>query len=270
MRLLVALFLTFLILAPLARADETTWPKGSLGLLKLAQQDDSYADAKKLNPSYYPTSDGKSFLTVWVPAGGKPARWIVSLTGKHGLATKDLLIWSRYLQGKDIGLITLQWWMGTGDGPRSYYTPEASYREIDVLLRKLRIEPGKIMLHGFSRGSANIYAVAALDRTVGRHYFSLFVANAGGASPDYPPTAKIDKGVYGKKPFDGTNWVTSCGDKDPNPDRDGCQGMRQTAEWLKGLGANVVLAIEDPKGGHGALHLNPDNVARLLDLFLKQ
>ena len=123
------------------------------------------------------------------------------------------------------------------------------------------------MLHGFSRGSANIYAVAAADAASSSRYFSLFLANAGRASPDYPPNRAITEGRFGNQPLRQTHWITVCGGRDPHPDRDGCPGMRSTGQWLVEQGAEVVAAIEDPQGGHGVFHRNPHNVNRALDLF---
>jgi len=65
----------------------------------------------------------------------------------------------------------------------------------------------------------------------------------------------------------GTRWVTACGERDPNPERDGCPGMRRTGQWLKEQGAILLDAIEDPQSGHGALQLNPRNAERLLEFF---
>ena len=143
-----------------------------------------------------PTKDGRSFFLVREPQAvkGKPHKWIVSLHGSNGSATRDLDIWSPYLKDRDLGIISLQWWFGGGGKTEDYYSPFDIYREIDLLMRRMGIKPGDAMLQGFSRGSANLYAVAALDRNKGQRYFSLFVANAGGASLDYPPTRSVDTG----------------------------------------------------------------------------
>lgn len=222
------------------------------------------------NAEVIPTQDGRSFFLVWEPQAvrGKPHKWIVALHGSNGFATRDLEIWSPYLKDRNLGIINLQWWFGSGDKTQDYYSPSDIYREIDVLLRRMAIKPGDALLEGFSRGSANIYAVAALDRNKGRRYFSLFVANSGRASPDYPPTRAVDSGRFGDMPYQGSRWITSCGERDTNPERDGCPGMRRTAEWLKKLGGEVVFAIEDSSEGHGAFHRNPHNVNRVLDWYL--
>ena len=224
-----------------------------------------------MNPEIIPTKDGRSFFLVWEPQAlrGKPHKWIVSLHGSNGFATKDMEIWSPYLKGRDLGLISLQWWFGGGGRTEDYYSPFDIYREIDLLMRRIGIKPGDAMLEGFSRGSANIYAVAALDINKGQRYFSLFVANSGRASLDYPPTRAVDTGKFGDMPYKGSRWITSCGERDTNPDRDGCPGMRRTGEWLKKLGAEVAFAIEDSKEGHGAFHRNPQNANRALDWFSK-
>jgi hypothetical protein len=125
------------------------------------------------------------------------------------------------------------------------------------------------MLHGFSRGSTNTYAVAAIDAGKGRHYFSLAVASSGGIALNYPPSRAILDGEYGERPLKGSRWITVAGARDPEPGRDGVAAMRRTAAWLTDQGAIVVESIEDPDYGHGALMRNPKNARRVLDLFLK-
>lgn len=236
-------------------------------LYQQAQQGRFYSHAEKLKPELISTSDGKSFLVVWraVPA---PKHWIVSLHGSHGFATDDLALWSDDLKGRDVGFVGMQWWKGRGDETEDYYTPKEIYQEIDLVLTKLGVSPGSAMLHGFSRGSANSYAVAALDAGRGKHYFSLFVASSGGVGLNYPPTRAIGTGEYGQQPLTGTKWITVAGARDPHPDRDGVEGMRAAAKWLQQQGAVVLESIEDPNEGHGALQRNPTNLKRVLDRFL--
>lgn len=235
-------------------------------LYQKAQGGKWFADAANLKPDILPTSDGQSFLVVW-KATTKPKHWIVSLHGSAGFATDDLAIWHPHVKNRDVGVICVQWWLGEGDKLASYYTPEQIYREMKAALPKLGVEPGTAMLHGFSRGSANSFAVVALDAGRGRHFFSLAVASSGGVGLDYPPTRAILDGTYGDHPLKGTRWVTSAGGRDPHPDRDGIPGLRRTAAWLKEQGALVLDTIEDVGEGHGALVLNAKNAQRVLDLF---
>jgi hypothetical protein len=142
------------------------------------------------------------------------------------------------------------------------------YREIDICAPKLGIKPGMAPFHGFSRGSANSYAIVAIDHARGHRYFALNVASSGGVALSYPPTRAIIDGQHGPDPLKGTQWITCAGARDPNPDRDGIPGMKRTAAWLREQGAIVLESIEDPDAGHGALKTNPKNVKRVLDLFM--
>jgi hypothetical protein len=233
-----------------------------------AQSGRWFADAAKLSPEILPTSDHQSFVVAWKAPGTDPKHWIVSLHGTRGFATDDLAIWHPSLKGRDVGLLSVQWWLGTDDPNRSYYTPLQIYREIDVALQRLGVLPGMAMLHGFSRGSANSYAVAAIDAGRGRHYFALIVASSGGVATDFPPTRAILEGAFGDRPLRGTRWITAAGARDPEPDRDGIPAMRRTSSWLEEQGATVIERIEDPKEGHGALQRNAAHARRVLDIFI--
>ena len=241
-------------------------------LYQKAQTAKFFADATELKPQILPTADGRSFLAVWHPPGGTstPRHWIVSLHGTQGFATDDLALWSRHLKGRDVGLLCVQWWLGKGNSPDAYDTPEQVYDQVDLALQKLGVAPGTVMLHGFSRGSANAYAIAAIDAGRGKKYFALNVASSGAVELGYAPTRGIAAGEYGDHPLKGTRWITSAGGRDPEPERSGILGMRRTAAWLKQQGAIVLDSIEDPRRGHGALKLNPKNASRVLDVFLEE
>ncbi len=259
------LFTLFVLIHAATAQTNLTGP--AAGLFRQAQTGKFYAAAARLKPAIFPSTDGESFYTVWRASGtNAPKHWIVSIHGREGFATDDLAIWSQHLAGRDVGLVTVQWWLGGDNERNSYYTPEQVYREIDLALQKLGATPGTVMFHGFSRGSANSYAIVALDHGRGKKYFALNVASSGGVALDYPPTRAITSGAYGDHPLRGTRWVTAAGAKDS--ERDGIAAMRRTAAWLKEQGATVEFSIEDPNLGHGALVLNPKNVQRVLARFL--
>lgn len=252
----------------LAAAEQEMLQDQSGDAYRRAQGGHWFADAAKLSPEVLPTSDHQSFVVAWKAPGTNPKYWIVSLHGSRGFATDDLAIWYPSLKDRDIGLLSVQWWIGTDDSARSYYAPLQIYREIDIALQRLGVLPGMAMLHGFSRGSANSYAVAAIDAGRGRRYFSLVVANSGGVASDFPPTRAILAGAFGDRPLRGTRWITAAGARDPEPDRDGIPAMRRTSVWLEEQGATVIERIEDPKEGHGALQRNVANARRVLDIFI--
>jgi len=218
------------------------------------------------------TSDGKSYYILWLPEGSNFDNlppMVVTMHGHDGYAFEDFYVWHHFLKERGYGLLAIQWWLGKGEAINDYLFPNEIYRVIDETFRTLRVKPGRALLHGFSRGSANIYAVAAIDRSAKNNYFALFIANAGKASLDYPPTREIEQGRFGNKPFTGSHWVTFAGGKDPNPDRAGVLGMRETADWIRSYGGSVDLAIEDPDAGHGGFHQNPKNTNAALDIFEK-
>ena len=223
-------------------------------------------DADAAGAGVEPALDAKSFILIWTPPGGAK-QWMATLHGTGGWAFNEWQLWRPALQPRQIGVVALQWWFGAGNRPIDYATPEAVYRELDRVLSRLGVAKDAALLHGFSRGASNIYAVAALDRARGRGYFGTVIANSGGAALDYPPTRQIEDGGYGRAPLAGTRWIVSCGDRDPNPDRDGCPAMRRTAAWLERQGGTVAAIIADPRGGHGALMRDPALMRRALDLF---
>ncbi len=218
------------------------------------------------------TSDGKSFYVAWFPEGTNlkdlpPV--LVTISGHEGWAFEDFHVWHEYLKRRGYGFISVQWWLGSGDKTSDYLTPRELYRAFDEVLKSWNVKPGRALLHGFSRGSANIYPVAALDRYSKNNYFALFIANAGKPNSNYPPVGEVEKGAFGEKPLEGTKWVTFAGGKDANWARDGVQGMREAGDWIRKYGGEVVLAIEDPETSHSGFHKNPKNAEAALDIFDK-
>ena len=218
------------------------------------------------------TPDGKSYYLVWFPKGTNPQSLppvVATLHGHDGWAVDDFYVWHSFLKERGYGFLAVQWWLGKGEAMTDYLSPEEIYRVIDQVFRERGVKPGSALLHGFSRGSTNVYALAALDRSAKNDYFSLFIANAGKATSNYPPTREIEQGRFGAQPFAGTHWVTYAGGKDTNPDRDGFPAMRETGRWIQKYGGVVDLAIEDPDSGHGGFHRNPENTNAALDVFDK-
>ncbi len=228
-----------------------------------------YDFALKLGAEITVTPDEKSFYVFWKPKNYSASTpLVVSIHGHGSWAVRDFYMWYPYIQDRGYALLTLQWWRGTGEETADYFRPEEMYRMLDQVFREKNIQ-APALLHGFSRGSANTYALAALDVHSGNRYFDLFIANAGKANEGYPPNQAIQKGRMGPSPLAGTRWITVAGGKDKHQERDGIAGMRETQSWLKKYGADIILAIEDPDGDHGVFHRNPKNVAQALDAFDK-
>ncbi|MBI3828025.1 MAG: hypothetical protein HY291_00820 [Planctomycetes bacterium] len=193
----------------------------------------------------------------------------MTLHGHAGNAFNEFFLWHAEAAKRGCAIVALQWWFGKGESPEDYYTPKELYAESESILRGLKAPPHSVLLHGFSRGSANIYGVTAYDRSSKNDFVLLTIANSGKASPDFPVNKDIDQGVFGAKPFDGTHWVLYAGAADPHPDRDGVAGMREARDWVTKHGGTVERLIEDPQGGHGGFHRNPENMRTALDVFEK-
>lgn len=218
---------------------------------------------------FVPTSDGRSFYVTWTPKDFDSASlrpMIVTLHGHGSWALDEFYLWQPYAEQRGYGIIALQWWFGGGEAVSDYYQPGEIYDIFEKGLKEQGIEPGKALFHGFSRGSANSYAVTALDRQ-GSRFFGLTISNSGGMVSNYPPNVEIINGRFGSAPLAGAHWAMYCGENDPNPTRDGCVAMQAARESVTGLGATVDLFIDDPAGGHGGFHRDPANVNRALDVF---
>jgi hypothetical protein len=246
-------------------------PPASQALLERARaaNPQRYQYAIDSGASVLPTEDGRSFYVLWYPAGAARQNQplIVTLHGSTSWAFDEFFLWREQAASYGYGILALQWWFGAGEGPEAYYATEDLHRELSSALRRQENREGTALLHGFSRGGANIYAVAALDRQSGDRFYAMVLANAGGASPDFPPNVAISKGEYGYNVFSGTYWTIFCGGADPNPERDGCPAMHRTSEWVESYGGVTALFIEDRAAGHGGFHQTPAHIRAALDAF---
>ncbi|MFO1252192.1 MAG: hypothetical protein U1E77_13905 [Inhella sp.] len=248
-----------------ARADSA-----SLQALAQARDPQRYASAVQLGAEIRATGDNKSFTMWWQPSGwsGK-AGVIVPLSGHDGWAHEGIVLWQPYAQKYGYAVLALQWWFGAGEGIDDYYRPEAMYPLLATQLQAKGVRTGSVFFNGFSRGSANSYAMVALDRQAGsgQRYFGLVLSNAGGVATNYPPNQQIVAGSYGAQPFAGMAWAMYCGRKDPDPSVNGCPGMEAARSWVTGYGAQVQLFIDDPNGDHGGFMLNSANVEAALAAY---
>ncbi len=222
--------------------------------------------AERLGARVERTRDGRSFGLVWRPPG-EPRGWILTLHGSGSWAHDEIVLWQPFAQRRQLGVIALQWWFGGGQQIADYYAPPEMRRAIERLMAGAGAEPGNTVLHGFSRGAANLYALVAMDAGTPRPLFRAVIANSGGMTANYPPNREIESGRFGATPYAGTRWWLYCGEGDNNLERDGCPAMRRSQAWLREKGATAEL-VEDPGGDHGGFHRRGQNVERALDWFL--
>ena len=191
--------------------------------------------------------------------GSGPKKLIIALPGHGTTAKQGFAAWIPHLQSSDYGLAIVDWWNGTGETIEDYLRPEELVPLISQFLAQERFTAEDlILLEGFSRGSANTYAVVANEKKLGYSLFDGIIANAGSYQSSFPVFSNAPQPTIAEwdRYLKGTVWVLACGGKDPNPDRDGCPAMEKTSGFLRQHGANVLATLTDPYQGHGAFHLS--------------
>jgi hypothetical protein len=100
----LCLILLALVIQPSLAEPSLDGSPEALRILRQAQKSRHFGLLQRLSYQLNPTSDGKSFLAQWRSCAS-PKKWIVSLHGSRGFATDDMALWSRHLQGREVGLI---------------------------------------------------------------------------------------------------------------------------------------------------------------------
>jgi hypothetical protein len=262
-KILSTLYIGLAIFSQSVHADSTS-------LLTQAQLSNAsrYQFALANNAEIRATPDNKAFTIWWQPSAGVPNGVIVGLHGHATFATDDFYAWQSYAKDRGYAILALQWWFGGGEAASDYYQPSEIYPILAHILAEKGVRPGTALLQGYSRGSANSYAVTALDTASGNRFFGSTLSISGGAAADFTPNQQIAAGVFGPLPFTGVNWILYCAELDPTPTRDGCPGMTASKNWVSQYGATVKLLIDDPTGDHSGFMTNSANVNQALDQFI--
>lgn len=239
-------------------ATDAPNPKASATASAKPQEPDS-ADSLE-SPTKVTSTDEKTYFVYGAPAGQNnksTKRIIISLPGHGTTADDGYKAWNKHIKGGQYALAEFNWWKGTGEKITDYYQPADVVREVRSFLNKQGYASKDIViLHGFSRGSANTYAVIANDHLQPGPVFDAVISNAGKYQPDFPLTDKALTDAEITRYFKDIPWALACGGKDPNPNRDGCPGMEETKSFLLAHQANVLGIVTDPNAGHGAFHMS--------------
>lgn len=226
-------------------------------VLPLAQRV-SDASSTLSSPVIVPTADGLRYFMVGQPQGqnSKAIKKIIfSLPGHGSTAEQDYEAWRPSITDNDYAIASLNWWDGSGETTADYYSPAQVLSQITAYLTQQGYDSADfVVLEGFSRGSANTYAVKSYDMLAATNVIDAVISASGKYQSDFPlaPGALTRSNLYA-----GVPWILACGEKDDNPERDGCVGMNETKTWLTGEGASVLAVLYDPNGGHGAFHGSP-------------
>jgi hypothetical protein len=229
-----------------------------------AQSPGPYREARAAGARIANTPDGHSFYVESRP-GVRGGKTIVTFHGYLSTAFDDFKHWSAEAQRRGIRVIAIQWRLGKHR--TDSYTPSQMYAQAKILLRRAGVKPGEALVHGYSSAASRMYGLAYLDRR-GSRYFSLAIADAGGALPGYPGYAQVFGAPAGRKTLAGTRWILFCGGRDPDPDLTGCPVMRRSRAKIAARGGAIARFIIDPRASHGGFFENQANTRAALDLWL--
>lgn len=230
------------------------------------------------SPKKITTKDGKQYMYYGEPAGQnnkKKKKIIFSLPGHGSTAEQDYVAWKeQLLVNGTYALASINWWDGKDEKIEDYFQPPKIVEEINYFLKNQGYKNEDIIvLEGFSRGSANTYSVVANDVFTKSPVIDAVISASGKYQSDFAMTKEL-LGQNNGKPFMNIPWILACGEKDDNPTRDGCIGMKETRTFLQEKGANVLDLLSDPNGAHGAFHQSPLKLATkalsLLDSHFSQ
>lgn len=230
------------------------------------------------SPSKVTSADGNTYFVYGAPKGQNnkdTKRIVISLPGHGTTADDGYKAWKGHIEDGEYALAEFNWWNGTGEKTTDYYSPVAVMRQARAFLDKQGYDDNDVVvLHGFSRGSANTYAVIAQDRLAQGHVFDAVISNAGKYQADFPLANPALSSQQITELYTGIPWVLVCGGLDENPSRDGCPGMTETKSFLTSHGAKVLALLTDPNSGHGAFHRStlklPKQAFALIDTALEK
>lgn len=217
-----------------------------------------------------PTPDGRSFYILWFPEAIREESrrpLIVVLHGLKGWAFDGFHYWHPRVEGRDIGILALQWRFGQEDDSRSVYSAREAYEVIESVLKEEAIEHDTALLHGFGWASVKSYEMAFWDRRKANDYIILVLADSGRMPVDFPPQSEEPIDPYKSGCFHSVNWAILCREIGENPELDGCPAMRFSRDRVLGHGGLVELFIEDDSTAEEDLLLSPGSAGAVLDLF---
>lgn len=185
----------------------------------------------------------------------RPRAVVVVVHGHNGNAFAEYRLWQPFAARHGYGLVAVEWQLRFGADTR-FLGAGSTYALIERSVRAQGVEAGRVLLHGFSQGSHEAFALTALDHA-GPRLFALTIAESGGAH-DYAPAPRA---------LAGTRWVLYCAGRDHWPTITGCPAMRAAGAYLLGSGARIEDFIVDPPAQHGGLLRNPREVELALRYF---
>lgn len=186
-----------------------------------------------------------------------PDGLIVTVHGHNGHALHQYRSWQPYATSHHLGLVSVEWQTSWGRNAQ-FLSPQGTYGMIRRAVAREGVAPGRVLLHGFSQGSHESFALTALDRAQA-HLFAMTLAESGGDGRPADPTAG----------FARTRWDIYCAGRDPWPNLSGCPAMRRARAMLRRSGATVTRLMVDPPAAHGGFLRNARDVNLVLGDFAR-
>ena len=187
----------------------------------------------------------------------QPKALIVAVHGHNGRASREYRSWQPYAESHHLGLVAVEWQTEWGRNAQ-FLSPAATYGMIRRAVADEGVKPGNVLLHGFSQGSHEAFALTQVDRAQQR-LFGMTLAESGGYGGPTGAAAGLA----------GTTWDIYCAGDDPWPDLSGCPSMHRAQAALKSSGATVDRFMVDPPAGHGGFLKNEKDVELVLGDFAR-
>ncbi len=200
------------------------------------------------------------FFLQWFPKNWKSLktrRIVVSLHGSGGHAERMFNLWYRNRSSHDYAIVAPQYAAEDEQGNTRFQDCREIYRNLRLIVDHLgktglRDSRTVLILHGFSRGAARVFELAALDRAAdGMHAFGAFIADSGTSLAEHrgrisPFLRELPRDAYAGARF----WLYSgTGDHGGRT----CGGMRRMREFITDHGGKVDALFTYDTDRHGIL-----------------
>lgn len=208
------------------------------------------------------------YAVTWAPSGwySLPNRTlIVDLHGTSGYPEAEWYDFRSYLQQRNWAFLGISYLYNTTNDAGDYDGASAIYSRITTALGELQAACGSnitIHLMGFSRGSANTFTLALLDRQAAGKINGV-IANAGAWPPDGGPMPpELQAAHANPMSMKDTRFWGWCGLSDLSHGYPMCDEMTTALKWVQDHGGTVApgYPYKSPDAGHVDLKNNPDAV----------
>ena len=201
-----------------------------------------------------------AFFLKWFPENWnslKIRHIIVTLHGSGGHAERMFNLWYRNRSNHEYAIIALQYAKSDEQGNMEFQDCQEIYQNLRSIVDHI-VKAGlcdnqtALVLHGFSRGSARIFELAAMDRaTDGMRAFAAFIADSGTSLAENrgelsPFLRKLSRNAY-----NGVRFWLYCGAGDHGGRT--CIGMRKMRMFIMAHGGKVDDLFIYETNRHGIL-----------------